>query len=205
MVIDLHYLPCIPFLALAQKSKTCFLESHEHYQKRSFRNRAYIATANGKERLTIPLRKGKNEQMSIREVQISYDEDWQKQHWGAISTAYSNAPFFEFYAPELEAFYQRRQKWLFDWNFAILEWLSSVWQMEVNWELTTTYQKNYSVGIRDLRGQLSPKNEIKIFQEYQDKVQYTQVFQEKHGFIPNLSSIDLLFCTGPEGALLLQQ
>jgi len=205
MVIDLHYLPSIPFLSLALKSKTCLLESQENYQKRSFRNRAYIAAANGKERLTIPLAKGKNEQMPIREVQISYDQDWQKQHWGAITAAYSKAPFFEFYAPELQVFYQRRENWLFDWNYAILEFFTSVWTLEVNWELTGSYKKQYPEEIMDLRGRLLPKKSPTIFQAYADNIHYTQVFQEKHGFIPNLSSLDLLFCTGPEGILHLSK
>lgn len=203
MVIDLHYLPSIPFFSLALKSGTCWLESHENYQKRSFRNRTYIATANGKERFTIPLRKGKNEQMPIREVQISYDQDWQKQHWGAITAAYSKAPFFEFYAPELEVLYQQQETWLFDWNYAILEFFTTAWQLDINWELTANYKKKYPAEVLDLRGRLGPKDLASMSQRYGKKVRYTQVFQEKHGFIPNLSGLDLLFCTGPEGLLYL--
>lgn len=205
MLIDLHYLPGIPFLALALKNGSCLLESQEHYQKRSFRNRAYIATANGRERLSIPLRKGKNAQMPIREVEISYDQNWQKQHWGAITAAYSKAPFFEFYAADLEILYQRKEKWLFDWNYAILDFLDAAWQLSINWQLTTSYQKMYPPEIQDLRGQLSLQNPPEIIQYYAETVRYTQVFQEKHGFIPNLSSLDLLFCTGPEGELLLRK
>jgi hypothetical protein len=205
MLIDLHYLPGIPFLALALKNGSCLLESQEHYQKRSFRNRAYIATANGRERLSIPLRKGKNAQMPIREVEISYDQNWQKQHWGAITAAYSKAPFFEFYAADLEILYQRKEKWLFDWNYAILDFLDAAWQLSINLQLTTSYQKMYPPEIQDLRGQLSLQNPPEIIQYYAETVRYTQVFQEKHGFIPNLSSLDLLFCTGPEGELLLRK
>ena len=205
MLIDLHYLPGIPFLALALKNGSCLLESQEHYQQRSFRNRAYIATANGRERLSIPLRKGKNAQMPIREVEISYDQNWQKQHWGAITAAYSKAPFFEFYAADLEILYQRKEKWLFDWNYAILDFLDAAWQLSINWQLTTSYQKMYPPEIQDLRGQLSLQNPPEIIQYYAETVRYTQVFQEKHGFIPNLSSLDLLFCTGPEGELLLRK
>lgn len=205
MVIDLHYLPGIPFLALALKNGSCLLESQEHYQKRSFRNRAHIATANGRERLSIPLCKGKNAQMPIREVEISYDQNWQKQHWGAITAAYSKAPFFEFYAADLEILFQRKEKWLFDWNYAILDFLDSVWQLNISWQLTTSYQKEYPSEVQDLRGQLSFQNPPEIIQYYEETVRYTQVFQEKHGFIPNLSSLDLLFCTGPEGILYLQK
>lgn len=204
MVIDLHYLPTLPFLALAQKAGVCWLEGQEHYQKRSFRNRTFIATANGLQRLSIPLQKGKNQQMPIRDVQISYNQNWQKQHWGAIVAAYSKAPFFEYYAAELETLFQQQKIWLFDWNYAILEWLAGVWSLEVAWKLTPAYVKQYPAEVLDLRGKLRPDNIAEFSREYQLEPHYAQVFQEKHGFLPNLSGLDLLFCAGPEGVLLLK-
>lgn len=205
MVIDLHYLPSIPFLSLALKNGICRLEAQENYQKGSFRNRAHIATANGPHRLSIPLRKGKNEQMPVREVQIAYEEPWQKQHWGAIRAAYSKSPYFEFYADDLQILYDKQIKWLFDWNFAILEFLVEAWELEVSWEITETFQKDYPTAVLDLRNQLKPKSLPKIVQQYLQPITYTQVFKDKHGFIPNLSSLDLLFCTGPEGTVYLMK
>lgn len=204
MVIDLHYLPSIPFLSLAQKSGTCWLETKENYQKGSFRNRAHIATANGLQRLSIPLRKGKNEQLPIREVEIAYEEPWQKQHWGAITAAYSKSPYFEFYVDYLESLYNQQIKWLFDWNYAILEFLVDALRLDIEWRFTETYEKEYlPEEVLDLRDQLKPKSLPEITKNHLRTGTYRQVFQEKHGFIPNLSSLDLLFCTGPEGSVFL--
>ncbi|GAB5555176.1 MAG: WbqC family protein [Saprospiraceae bacterium] len=179
------------------------LEAQEHYQKNSFRNRAHIATANGLQRLSIPLKKGKNESMSIQTVEISYDENWQKQHWGAITAAYRRSPYFEYYADDLEMLFQQEIKHLFDWNLKLLKFLYEAWQVPTNWQLTTEYLKEPSDGNQDLRNQIRPKTIADFAAKKLPPKSYPQVFQEKHDFIPNLSSLDLLFCTGPEGLAYL--
>jgi hypothetical protein len=61
-----------------------------------------------------------------------------------------------------------------------------------------TYEQNISV--KDLR----PLLEIKRKQAHA-LLTYTQVFNEKNGFIHNLSILDLLFNEGPNSLLLLQK
>lgn len=203
LLVELHYLPSISYLSLLFSADQVQLEAQEHYQKNSFRNRAHIATANGLQRLSIPLRKGKNESMSIREVVISYDENWQKQHWGAITAAYRRSPYFEYYADDLETLFHQEVKFLFDWNLNILNFFYEAWQVPINYQLTTTYDKQAHQETSDFRNQIRPKTITSFARENLPEKHYPQVFQEKHGFISNLSSLDLLFCTGPEGMAYL--
>ena len=97
ILLELQYLPPIQYFTKFFQHENVVIEQYEHYIKRSYRNRCHIATSHGIQRLSIPLKKGKNEQQSIRKVQIAYGESWQKNHWSAILAAYSNAPFFEHY------------------------------------------------------------------------------------------------------------
>jgi hypothetical protein len=205
VLVELHYLPSISYLALLFSADKLQLEAQEHYQKNSYRNRAHIATANGLQRLSIPLKKGKNEQMPIQEVEISHGENWQKQHWGAITAAYSRSPFFDFYADDLVQLYEQKTRHLFTWNLAILHFFYEAWQITPNWELTTDYLAEAPNGVQDFRNQLLPKKNTDFAQSYLPDIKYRQVFEEKHGFIPNLSSLDLLFCTGPEGLAFLNR
>ena len=57
---------------------------HEHFVKQSIRNRCDIYGANGKLQLTIPKQRKGSDKTIIKEIQISYKQDWQKEHWNAI-------------------------------------------------------------------------------------------------------------------------
>ncbi|MEZ4949950.1 MAG: WbqC family protein [Saprospiraceae bacterium] len=104
-LIELHYLPNIQYMSKWYLYDEIILEGSENYSKGGFRNRCMIATSLGAKRLSIPLQKGKNNQTSIKEVKIAYDQDWQTQHWRSIKTAYNSAPYFEFYADQLMTFF----------------------------------------------------------------------------------------------------
>lgn len=198
-LIELHYLPCVAYFSLLSRYQEVHIEQQEHYQKRSYRNRTHIAGANGLLRLSIPLSKGKNEQMPIEEVTISYEENWQHQHWESIRSAYRNAPFFDFYAEELAPFYQEEYTYLFEFNKAILETLLNLLQLPTQLHYTQSFQKQTQTHLDDFRNQITPKNKTSF-----NLSPYPQVFTEKHGFLPNLSILDLIFCTGPQTVLLLE-
>ena len=203
LVLELHYLPSIAYLSAINSCKSVLIEQHEHYNKRSYRNRAHIAGANGLLRLSIPLKKGKNEQMPIKNVEITFDENWPIKHWRAITSAYQRAPYFEFYADDLEALLVQKKQNLFDWNLSFLRVLMDLFGIDKKIRFTESYQFTYEEEFLDLRNSISPKKNLQLpLQVYKEKA-YTQLFQEKHGFIPNLSCLDLLFCTGPEAILYL--
>ncbi|MEM9886092.1 MAG: WbqC family protein [Bacteroidota bacterium] len=205
VLLELQYFPPIQYFSKFFYYDEVLLEQHENYQKRSYRNRCHIAGVNGILRLSIPLKSGKNQAMPIRKVEISYTENWQMQHWNSIQSAYGNAPFFEYYADYLQSYFQKARTYLFDWNLDLLSLLLQLLQIEPNYRLSNSYEKQATDNQLDFRGSIFPKNQRQNDDLCFQIIPYAQVFEEKHGFIPNLSILDLLFCTGPQAALILEQ
>ncbi len=205
ILVEIHYLPCIQYCSKFFGFERVILEQYEHYNKGSYRNRCHIAGVNGQLRLTIPLRKGKNEQLPLREVKIAYEEPWQRQHWESIRSAYGNAPFFDFYADELSVFYQKKYSFLFDFNLELLEWALGQLPGAAPLEYSGHYQKEPEKEVLDFRNAISPKAHRQKTDKHFQIINYPQVFQEKNGFLPNLSILDMLFCTGPQASLILEQ
>ncbi|MEO0340509.1 MAG: WbqC family protein [Bacteroidota bacterium] len=203
-VIELHYLPSIAYMAKLSHLEAVFFEAHENYSKRSFRNRAHILTSSGVQRLSIPLAKGKNEQMPIRQVKIANDQNWQINHWRSIRTAYSRAPFYDYYADEMTPIFEKTYTELFDWNLDLFKLICDLIGVEINWTLTSDYDRLYDESVHDLRNTVTPQNWDRLNDRFFKSIPYAQVFQEKHGFVANVSALDLLFCKGPEAAYYLE-
>lgn len=203
-VIELHFLPCIQFFSKLLIYEKVLIEQWENYSKGSYRNRCLIAGVNGVQRLSIPLKKGKNQQQNIQQVAISYNEPWQNEHWTSIQSAYGNAPFFEYYAEEIKTAFLTKETFLFDYNLLLLNTFIRLTGIETNIELTSVY--NHKVTTQDdLRNSILPKpNYFSKDQTFKQK-KYSQVFEEKNGFSANLSILDLLFCTGPESSYIIEQ
>ncbi len=204
LLIELHYLPTVQYFSKLLYCSKLILEQQENYTKRSYRNRAHIATANGRLRLSIPLEKGKNQQQPIRKVKISYEETWQSKHWMAIQSAYGNAPFFEFYADDIRPFYQEKIVYLFDFNLKLLKKLFSIMNIDCTIELSSSYLPNSPSIVYDLRNAIRPNRNRLNLDKHFKIIPYHQVFKEKTGFLSNLSILDLLFCCGPEAIGILK-
>jgi len=163
----------------------CELEQHEHYQKRSLRNRCNILGSNGKETLSIPLKKGKNNKTKIKEVEVSYDENWMRDHIESIKSAYGSSAFLEYYLEDIKTILYQETALLWDLN-----WLSMTWvckQLDLHNEIRIS--DTFAGAIVDLDVVTRP--------EYGAK-KYSQVFEYKYGYVDGLSILDLLFCMGPE-------
>lgn len=200
-IIESQYLPPITYFAALLKQSSVFIEQYENYQKGSYRNRCHIATANGILRLSIPLEKGKNNQLKIKDVKVYNNENWQIQHWRAIKSAYGKSPYFEFYADEFQPYFEKKYDFLLDWNMDLLHFMIENLGLPVDIQFTEEYCESDDT-INDYRNVISPKKEnSNLFQD----IHYGQVFQDKHGFIPNLSILDLLFCKGPEAILIIDK
>jgi hypothetical protein len=128
----------------------------------------------------------------MNEVLIDYKQDWQKQHWRSLFSAYGRAPFFDHYGPQLEQLLSRHPEKLIDFNLAALEWI----RKELRLTLAFREAKEEDTVAMDLRQMTFDKGEPAIH--------YTQVFEDRHGYLPDLSIIDLLMNEGPaaKGILL---
>jgi hypothetical protein len=191
-LIELHYLPCIAWFSAIASSDHLVVEKFEHYEKQSFRNRSYIKGPHQVEALIVPVTTdGKT---VISEARIDYSQKWLNAHWRTIQTGYGKAPFFEYYAPDLNEVLFKKPRFLYDLNLQImtlcLKWLKK----EAAVTETLTYEPRPSAGIKDLRGLINPKKEDGCNRFYKS-IEYQQVFGSK--FVPNLSLIDLIFNKGP--------
>jgi hypothetical protein len=199
IVCELQYFPPVSFFSTLFGETYIYLDVYEIYRKMSFRNRCLVAGAQGIISLSVPLQQGRNQQLPMNEVRISDTEQWQSRHFKSIRSAYNRSPFFDFYRDELAAIYQQPFELLTDWNTRCLEWVREkiAWRAKVRFtESAIPYPCD---GIRDLRGTVLPKN----FMEWKP-VKYRQVFEERTGFFPNLSILDLLFNCGPLASELLR-
>lgn len=193
IIVESQYFgPAATFVAMLGK-EVCVLEKFENYNKRSFRNRMIIATANGLLTLSIPLRKGKNSQCIITKVAIDNSVNWQGKHWQAIISAYRNSPFFQYFEDDLKHFYTNRYENLYDFNKVLLvntlKWLN--FKMTVT--ETTCYEQDLNSKMLDFRNKCSIQN----YAQFQFS-RYQQVFYDRQPFQPNLSILDLLFNLGNE-------
>lgn len=193
-LIELCYLPPVAWAAAVWNAPDAVLEAQENYHKGTYRNRCHIAGPNGLQRLSIPLKGGKHSQMPIREVQVSDESEWQRHHWRSIRAAYGRAPFFEHYGPDLAVFYEKPTRYLWDFNLELLEWLLAKLKFPGNLRLSTHFQPVVPCLPGDLRDSLHPN--VPAGPDWFQPLPYPQVFLEKHGFLPNLSLLDLLMCKG---------
>lgn len=204
ILLELHYFPSIQWFSKFFLHPTVILEQHENYVKRSFRNRAHIASANGLLRLSIPLAKGKNQQQNIRAVRISYEEHWQQKQWTAICSAYGNAPFFEYYIDDFQALFEQKKEFLFEHNLKVLQTIFFVLDFKPPIQLSQGYLTEEYIGMSDFRNKITPKTFDREQDARYQNIPYQQVFAEKNGYLPNLSILDLIFCKGPETLSILE-
>ncbi len=172
----------------------------EHYEKMSYRNRYYIAGANGGIMLSIPLMKGRNQRTPMNEVQIDNTEDWKKNHLRTITSVYGRAPYFEYYIPELNHLFGQEYTHLCHFNATTTNWLKKHLGISFNMEEADVYRKEYQ-DHADLRKGVKPGMELRAI----DNSIYYQLFEERNGFLPNMSALDILFSEGPAATEVLRQ
>jgi len=184
------------------------IELFEHFLKQTYRNRTTILTANGPQDLTVPVTEGSNSKRIISDVAISYDHPWQKLHWKALKSAYNNAPFFEYYADAIAPFFfEKRWRFLIDFNGEIQQVVLEELNLKFNPQGTESYTPAGEIpfGTADFRYAIHPKTGRRVIDDNFFPVGYMQVFQEKFGFTPNLSILDLLFNEGPMAVDILRK
>lgn len=181
-----------------------YIEYHENFIKQTYRNRTVILGANGPISLIVPVEKGRAQKIKIKDLRIAYDEEWQRNHWRTIFSAYNSSPFFEYYADDIETFFRKKHTFLFDFNQQILEALLEIFEIPVSLSLTEDFEK-VPENCLNFREQISPKNHLIDPDPHFMAHPYTQVFSEKFGFTSDLSILDLLFNEGPSAKDMLEE
>ena len=194
-----YFGPVSQYIALV-KAKEIVFENDDNYQKQTYRNRMYIYGANGKLSLNIPIKHtgNKSNHQKYRDVRIENDFPWQKQHWRSLETVYRTSPFFEFFEDDFRPLYEQNFDFLIDFNYKCFELALESLQLEMSFEKTTEYIL-HPKDITNGRHLINAKSNKPVAME-----PYTQVFQEKYGFLNDLSIVDLLFNEGPNALNYLE-
>src|SRR5579859_5918696 len=198
VLIEPHYLPSLEYITALLPFQEIRLEGWEFFPKQTYRNRCYVATAQGKKMLTVPLadRSGK---MLTRDVRVEGGTQWRKIHWRTIESAYRKAPFFDHYSPELKAILFEGHDYLLELNRDLLSFCLRSAGTSKSLSVSVSYQEEVERVVFDRRSMISDKKPF-MARNFYRPVPYYQVFGSE--FVPNLSFIDLMLCEGP-GALAL--
>lgn len=193
-IFPVFYLPPISYFSgLKEFDDNFVLEREEHFPKQTYRNRARIYSPNGILDLIVPVIKGSKVHTKVKDVKISNDHSWQRLHWKSLESCYRNSAYFEYYEDELARFYEQKFEFLFDYNLELSQWIFKQLKKVPEFVFTSEYVKDVDSQL-DFRTKIHFKNKVQST-EFKP---YFQVFDDRHGFIPELSIVDLLFNQGPQ-------
>ncbi len=198
------YLAPVQYYSKLVHYSDVFIETHDNYIKQTYRTRCDIAGANGRLTLSIPVDKGNMLKCLTKDIRISYAENWQRIHWRSIESAYRTSSFFDYYEDDFRPFYEKKFNFLFDFNEQLRELVLSLLDLDINTKYTDKYEVNLLENEIDLREKIHPKKDFLTEDPHFKPTAYYQVFEQKNGFLPNLSIIDLLFNMGNETRIVLR-
>ncbi|MEG1562634.1 MAG: WbqC family protein [Bacteroides sp.] len=197
------YLAPVEYYTKLKAYDQVFIEQYDHYQKQTYRNRCTIAGPDGELALSIPTVKPDYAKCPLKDIRISDHGHWRHLHWNAIESAYNSTPFFEYYKDDFRPFYEKRYEFLIDFNEELCHLVCRLIDMEPHLKRTSEYKTDFAPQEVDLREAIHPKKDFRLTDPDFHPRPYYQVFEARHGFLPNLSIIDLLFNMGPESLLNL--
>ena len=202
VVLPLAYLPPISWWALAVKYRTVSLEYHETYPRQTYRNRCHIYGANGLLPLVIPVIRVNGNHTKTSEIRIDNSRNWQTVHWRSIEAAYGKSPYFLYYRDFFEPLFLKEHELLSDFNLALIRLVYRLLKLDgITFSYTERFEKE--AGIPDFRELIHPKKPT-IASGLFSHQRYMQAFEDRHGFLPDLSILDLLFNEGPAASAYLR-
>lgn len=202
ILLSTAYFPPVQYLSKFLAHQTIWMESAENFVKQTYRNRSIILAANGPEQLIVPVEKGRSQKQQIKDIRISYDTNWQHIHWQAIISAYQSSPFFEVLQDDFRPFFAKQHAFLLDFNQQILETILAILELNPTIKQTVNFEE-VPVDCLNYREAIHPKPQKALPDPFFKPKTYTQVFDDKFGFAPNLSCLDLLFNCGSESYAIL--
>jgi hypothetical protein len=203
VILSTAYLPNIQYVSKLLLHSNAILDIHETYLKQSFRNRCVIYGANGIQNLTIPVIKPHGNRTKTKDIQIEYDTNWMQVHWKAIVSAYKSSPFFEIFEDELHPYFQKKERFLIDFNQKLIFQLFKSLGLTIHLASSTKYIPSYTFNY-DFRNSIHPKPRMQKEDKHFLPAPYYQVFANRHQFQANLSFIDLMVHEGPQALTILQ-
>ena len=197
ILIHPNYFPNIHQFTQIIKANNILFEVGDNYQKQTFRNRTYIYGANGKLGLFIPVIHSHKNRELFKDVKISYESNWMDLHLKSLQSAYRSSPYFEYFEDDFIKLYSEKEKFLADFNIKCIRLISNLLDLDLDYKISGEYVEKTN-DIIDLRDLSNARKEKKI-----DTPKYIQVFESKHGYINNLSILDLIFSEGPNSVSLI--
>jgi hypothetical protein len=198
ILMESEYFPCIAWFADYLQSEPVIIDDQEAFVRSSYRNRCEVAGAQGKLILSVPLEGGRNARRLIADVKICYRERWQQVHWRSIEACYRRTPYFEFYESRLCGIFEHRFEYLVELNTYVLGVLLDCLKLKPHHQ--SVKESHPETIFEDQRQKFSPS-----LQDHLSYRSYLQPFQERNGFIPHLSVLDMLCCIGPDTITFLGQ
>ncbi len=189
ILIHPTYFPSISHYIAMVKAESVTFEMEDNFQKQTNRNRMYIYSPNGIQLLNVPVKHSKEKHQKFKDVRIENDFAWQKNHFKSLEAAYRTSPFFEYFEDDFRPLFEKKQEFILDLNLQIFELINNSLGIKIEAQKTTEFFHD-SLNYDDFRSLVNGKKDVTQIEEY------TQVFNEKHGFINNLSILDLLFNEG---------
>ena len=171
------------------KANAVTFEIEDNFQKQTNRNRMYIYSPNGTQLLNIPVKHNKTVHQKFKDTKIEQAFDWRKQHFKSLEAAYRTSPFFEYFEDDIRPLFEKKHTYMMDLNFEAMEIVTECLGMDFSYDKTIEYFHEID-NMEDYRYLANGKKDPAVFEPY------TQVFGDKHGFINNLSILDLLFNEG---------
>ena len=197
------YLAPVEYYSKLKAYDKIYIEQHDHYVKQTYRSRCNIAGPEGVLSLSVPIIRPDTPKCAMKDIRISDHGNWRHLHWNAIESAYNNTPFFEYYKDDLRPFYENKYTFLADFNEELRCKICELMDISPVVEHTASYHTDFLPDEADYREVIHPKKDYtEVDKDFLPKPYY-QVFESRHGFLPNLSVIDLLFNMGPESVLVL--
>ena len=186
-------MPPIRYCAEVVNSGAVLIEVMETYRKQTIRNHCAVYGPNGMQILTVPVSKPNGNHTLTRDIRIADHSSWQRTHWRSILTAYNNSPFFLYYQDDIHPFFEKKYQFLTDFNLELLHTILRILKVKPSVRFTSVYEKNPE-NVRDLRNRITDTPG----HSFSGSWTYTQVFEPSHGFLPDLSILDLICNLGPE-------